>query len=105
MEARSEALKELEVASVVSGEQGHGTAEMMVFQDEASVSGLTQATCGPSWAIICKQTLTEKPTSPCSFSLGANNNVMILTVILTIMKSFLNAQHGAQLFMHAIIIV
>lgn len=54
MEAWLEALKELKVWSVVSGEQGHGTAEMMVFQDEASVSGLTQATCGPSWATICK---------------------------------------------------
>ena len=67
MEARLEALKELKVWSVVSGEQGHGTAEVMVFQDEASVSGLIQASCGPSWAILCKQTLAEKPTGPCSF--------------------------------------
>lgn len=66
MEAWLEALKELKVWPVVSGEQGHGTAEMMVFQDEASVSGLTQATCGPSWATICKQALTEKTTGPCS---------------------------------------
>lgn len=30
---------------------------------------------------------------------------MTLTVFLMVIESFLNAQHGAQLFMHTIIIV